>query len=77
MICVICIPTCVVDLGNMSDDALVEIAKLYDYTGNRETLIHKLRDRIQVSTYDEIIPIFASIRDVVNRHGQPELVRDI
>lgn len=61
----------------MSDDALAEIGKLYDYSGNREMLINKLRDRIQVSTYDEIMPIFTNIKDVVNRRGQPELVRDI
>jgi hypothetical protein len=67
--------SCSVDLDELSDASLAEIAAAFQLAGDRVTVTRHLRNKMLASTYVELGAIFTTLQTIAAKHGDTDAVR--
>ena len=67
--------TAFVHFAKLPDAAVIEVGTLYKLSGDRKQVLDGLHDLMHRSTYAELDPIFAALKEVADKHGVPDAVR--
>ena len=63
-----------VHFDKLPDAAVSEIGSLYNLVESRTEIVSKLRDLMHHSTYAELDPIFAAMKEIAAKHGANDAV---